>query len=97
MSDDPRTFFVYRAYAADGTLLYVGMSRNLMQRYAYHRASAPWFGQAARYRLDGPLTESGARNLERWRIARNKPTYNKVRTPPNRAFDEWRCGIERAA
>ena len=34
---------VYRAYDAEGVLLYVGSSNHPPQRYEYHRQHSPWW------------------------------------------------------
>jgi hypothetical protein len=85
-----RDSFVYRTYDALGRLLYVGVTRNPRQRFAYHRASAAWFGDVASVRMTGPLPRDSARNLERLLILKAGPICNRVRKPPPpRAWADW--------
>ena len=43
-----RGHFVYRLYATDGRLLYVGLSSNVLARIGRHLSSAPWGAEIAR-------------------------------------------------
>ena len=82
-----RDHFVYRAFDADGRLLYVGCSKRPRQRLAEHRsAHAEWLDHVARYRLSGPYTFFTARRLERQAIQTEGPGYNY--TTPERAAVE---------
>lgn len=85
-----REHFVYRAYDASGVLLYVGMTLNPSNRFAWHRSISPWFSQMASVRMTGPLTKRGAMELERTLIRHANPLHNKARLPVSRlAHEKW--------
>lgn len=68
---------VYRAYSADGRLLYVGVSERLQNRMQQHKYTKTWWGEVARitatfYPGDG-LTAHAA---ERAAIKSEQPLYN---------------------
>ena len=91
---EPRNTFVYTAYDASGGVLYVGITRNAAARYRSHAYSSAWFADVVRWRMEGPLTNSYARELERWRILRDSPRFNRNGAPPSRDFDVMRCAYE---
>lgn len=39
---------VYRCYAADGRLLYIGTTQDIVTRLKSHRSTSPWFAEVAR-------------------------------------------------
>lgn len=49
-----RTACVYRAYDAEGTLLYVGQSMNPKRRMGDHR-SKPWAPLVAKWSVSDPM------------------------------------------
>lgn len=44
----PERTALYRLYSADGTLIYVGISKNPEQRWGTHKSEKPWWQQVAR-------------------------------------------------
>jgi predicted GIY-YIG superfamily endonuclease len=74
---DGRTHFVYRMYAVDGQLLYVGCTSNprRRQRQHYHERR-PIHQATAHCRLSGPYVEIVAFAKERAAIAAEHPLGN---------------------
>ena len=71
-----RRHFVYRAFAADGALLYVGCTMDPKRRRYEHKLSSAWFPLMASVRLTGPLDEVTAKRLEKDAIRTEGPRYN---------------------
>jgi hypothetical protein len=67
---------LYRQYAADGTLLYVGIAYNAMIRTGQH-SKQPWAHHVARVEIvDFPSRERAAK-AEKWAIESEQPVYNQ--------------------
>lgn len=71
-----RTHFVYRAYDADGQLLYIGCTKSPQKRMAQHKYDRRWFADATRFRLSGPYPEARAFLLEAEAIKAERPLHN---------------------
>jgi predicted GIY-YIG superfamily endonuclease len=71
---------VYRMYADDGELLYVGMTSNPGQRFGDH-ASRRWFPLVASITLEWHPNSRAARTSERQAIKTEGPRFN-VREKP---------------
>lgn len=76
---DPQAW-VYRAFDADGDLLYVGMTQRPRTRMQQHRRKADWWGDASRIRFSQYPTRNDALQAERSAIHSEKPVYN-IRRP----------------
>ncbi len=79
---------VYRAYDADGVLLYVGCSRRWPLRFEQHAGARPWWDEVTRVDLQHFATCLEAFAAERNAIASEYPLYNiagKSRPPVRRA------------
>lgn len=85
--------YVYRLYAADGFLLYVGCSWNVYQRLGDHAVNKPWFERVARVEIDEYPTEVEARTVEREMIRREQPPGNVKNT----LRDDGRRGLAKSA
>lgn len=83
-----RQHFVYRAFAADGYLLYVGCSYTPDKRFAAHRSSSCWFDEAVRFTMSGPYNYETARHIEHVAINSERPQYNY--TAEKRTIDKTR-------
>lgn len=80
-----REHFVYRAFNADGALLYVGCTYRLDSRLAAHRAtSKEWSDHAVKVKVSGPYNYETARDLERQAIHTERPLHNY--TPERRKW-----------
>jgi predicted GIY-YIG superfamily endonuclease len=73
-----RPTVVYRCYDAEGTLLYVGLSNNLVGRIAKHKRRDWWPDVASLETVEYPDRES-AQYAERDAIHHEKPVHNLVR------------------
>jgi hypothetical protein len=67
---------LYRHFAADGTLLYVGISRHALTRLGQHD-KALWAPLIARVEIEQHATEAAARKAEKWAIVSEAPTFNR--------------------
>lgn len=95
-SPERRDHFVYRAFATDGTLLYVGCTMNPHGRAAEHRGQSQWFKRAEAFRMSGPYNYDTARAMERAAIRSESPLWNcdepkrvRVRAMHNRISKRW--------
>ena len=70
--------FVYRAYAADGTLLYVGSSATPQARYRYHAQHSAWWPRHSEIREEQHATVALARRAETAAILAEFPRWNVV-------------------
>lgn len=73
---DPRPHSVYVHLAADGTVLYVGISLDAIQRTAAHR-NGGWWEQVASIRIERLPDRAAALAREAELIAELKPIYNR--------------------
>lgn len=71
-----REHFVYRAFDADGALLYVGCSLNPEARHREHRGQSRWYPLAATFKMQGPYNYDTARQIERDAIRTESPRFN---------------------
>lgn len=81
--DEPHT--VYRAYAEDGSLVYVGMCRDLDSRISNHRCTSWWWdGEVYRvtYQIHPDWDE--AHRVEVAAIKEGQPTRNDRHNPEYR-------------
>jgi predicted GIY-YIG superfamily endonuclease len=75
-SDDVRNHFVYRAFDAEGHLLYVGCTQNLKARWQQHRFNnRHWVVQTERMKVQGPYPYRTARAIEKAAIESEGPRY----------------------
>lgn len=72
-----RNHYVYRYFAADGRLLYVGCSLRPGIRWHEHKSWRPEMtNQVARWTQQGPYNFDTARAVEKHAIATEEPFYN---------------------
>lgn len=67
---------VYRFFAADGALLYIGATSDLKSRTATHRTKTPWFGEVASVETENHPDRWRATSAERDAIESERPRYN---------------------
>jgi hypothetical protein len=68
---------VYRLYDADGRLLYVGMGRNPMGRWASHADQHNWWPAVVRYEVAWYSTRQAAAAEER-RVLKEEVTVHNI-------------------
>lgn len=68
--------YLYRAFAADGALLYVGLAKNWAARWTAHAAKALWFPEVTRLELQRFASPDDAIDAERALIAAERPHHN---------------------
>ncbi len=76
---------VYRAYDAEGRLLYVGISDTFYARMGQHQASSPWWKHAVRLETEQFATRSKAMVEEARLIRTLAPAYNTTLQGPEMA------------
>lgn len=75
-----RNHFVYRAYDAEGGLLYIGCTHDIKKRWTQHCMDNPhWTSITASLRMAGPYSFEVAREKERSLIESLEPLYNTNR------------------
>lgn len=72
---------VYRLYAEDGTLLYVGQSNAPLERYLEHRDTKPWWPQVHSHSIEWWPTLERAREREERAIRDEWPLHNIAHQP----------------
>jgi excinuclease UvrABC nuclease subunit len=77
---------VYRCYAAEGSLLYIGSSRQLEQRLTTHQGTSFWRCYVARVRIQLAPDELSARRMEAAAIREENPRFNLLHRRPR---SEW--------
>lgn len=70
------TFYVYRAYDADGVLLYAGRTQHLVRRFKLHLLKAHWIGQVETITVERFSTKAGAIRGELHAIFSDRPRWN---------------------
>ena len=72
-------YHLYRMYASDGTLLYIGKTEHLRERLQSHYLSKPWIYEVAWIDTeDEHLDEIAASAAEQKAIQREHPKYNET-------------------
>jgi excinuclease UvrABC nuclease subunit len=72
---------VYRIRDAEGSLLYVGMATNPMNRWAAHAAQHPWWARAASWEVEWFDTRAEAADAEKRAIKTEDPECNIYHRP----------------
>lgn len=73
---DDKATALYRAFAVDGCLLYVGIANTPASRLAQHASQSPWATRAVRVELEWFDDRRSAEIAERQTIGREKPLFN---------------------
>lgn len=76
---------LYRHFAADGSLLYVGISLSWPARTKAHLRQSRWFEEVARVEIERFPSREDALNAERHAIKSERPKFNVVHNKPPRA------------
>lgn len=80
-------YLVYEVYAADGSPIYVGMTRNIKKRMVAHRKASAWWPWAVSLAVTLVPCAELTRQYEWARIGSLTPPFNKAR---NMAWPEQR-------
>jgi predicted GIY-YIG superfamily endonuclease len=84
-----RQTHLYRHYAEDGTLLYVGISVNAFKRLIDHKMHSAWFAQIETVKIKRYPTRMAAIQAETEAIQNEKPLYNiRKKLPDITEYDE---------
>jgi hypothetical protein len=67
---------LYRHYAADGGLLYVGISLSPLHRLSKHRIESAWIERVTDVRIEWFDTRADALEAERIAIQQERPAHN---------------------
>lgn len=76
---------LYRHFAADGELLYVGISFHALTRLRSHMQASDWSREIASVRIETFPSRSEALAAEAKAILEERPRYNRSGAPPS----EW--------
>lgn len=68
---------LYRHYASDGTLLYVGASLRVLDRLQEHKSRSSWYDLVLNIRLERHPSIDAAKEAERIAIRDEHPVHNK--------------------
>ncbi len=77
--------YVYRFYDVDGGLLYVGITRDMSQRFAAHRRDAKWWVDVASVTVEVTAGRAEAEYIEAVAILSERPAHNRSRPSIDRA------------
>ena len=67
---------LYRAYDANGQLLYIGVARVWANRWAHHAERSPFYPATVRLHIDTHPTRTAALTAERDAIQSERPAFN---------------------
>ena len=85
---------LYRLFDDSGTLLYVGITNDVRQRFAAHATTQPWWGEVADCRTEFFSTRTALDAAERVAIQSESPRYNKRLRAPRPRGPVLRSRIE---
>lgn len=85
-ADAPRRTALYRMFAADDTLLYIGIAYSFGGRWAREAATAPWYPEVQRQTVDWHPARELAAAAEVAAIKAERPKYNVMHAvkPPRK-------------
>jgi excinuclease UvrABC nuclease subunit len=75
---------LYRHFDANGTLLYVGMSLNALNRLIQHRQVSLWFDEIANITIEKFETKDQLIEAEMQAIKTESPKYNIIHSDINK-------------
>jgi predicted GIY-YIG superfamily endonuclease len=86
---------LYRLFAGDGSLLYVGISKDPLERWREHLGSHSWWRQVAEYELCWYPTRAEAREAEKAAMLSEGPRHNIHSAPRHSAH--WKAVLNTPA
>lgn len=69
---------LYRLFGADGRLLYIGATVDVIQRFGEHEKRTPWWAEVAEKQIERFDSIADARIAEARAIRNEEPLYNKI-------------------
>ena len=75
-TETAKKYALYRHYAEDGTLLYVGMSLSVVSRLIQHKYGSPWYTQVVRIEIEWFTTKRKVMAAEKRAIRKENPVHN---------------------
>lgn len=75
---------LYKQYDSDGTLLYVGVTRDVHKRLIQHGCHSPWWKQVQLVKLEHFNSHDEAIKAERNAVINEKPLWNEIHRPVRR-------------
>lgn len=73
---DLKGSWLYRMVGHDGELLYVGITRNPVERWRCHARTRQWWSRVAEIRIQAHPSEGSALAAERLAIREERPLHN---------------------
>lgn len=73
-----RTHSLYRLFAADGSLLYIGITSDLGARWTSHNRTQPWWREVSAATLEHFDSRSAASDAEVVAIKAERPRHNRA-------------------
>lgn len=96
MDPSRREHFVYRAFDADGRLLYVGCTIRPTKRFNEHKGQSRWFPFAVKFTMQGPYNYQTGRRIEKEAIYGEHPLWNhneprrfRAQALRTRVYNRW--------
>lgn len=74
---------LYRCYASDNALLYVGISKHWPDRMIQHRRDKHWFGDVTKVEVEHYADRDTALAAERAAIQKERPQHNVAHNNPS--------------
>lgn len=71
-----REAHLYRCFAADGSLLYVGVTGHIKKRFKQHAVKSAWWGDVAKVEAERYSERDAALAAERKAIVAEQPLHN---------------------
>lgn len=88
--NEKNIFRLYRHFAGDGTLLYIGSTINPIIRLGGHRVKSEWFADIRRIEIEPYATKELLLQAEKAAIQDERPKYNiNGKQPPPRVNVEF--------
>ena len=81
--------YLYRHFAADDTLLYVGISLSAVYRLSQHRQTSSWFSEIVRVSIEKFPSRVEALQAETKAIQTEKPKHNIAKRTTGRKLPDY--------
>ena len=68
--------YIYSYFANDGSILYIGSTEQVLQRFRQHQQEEVWMTKVASITVRGPYSERLVTDFEKMYISKFQPVYN---------------------